>query len=200
MNFKKLHFLFFYCFALIISGNLLSQEMEFPEDKVKYTINVFQEECLVTIIADIDIEQGWHINGANLPLESFSIPTDLYLDTSSMFLSEDTIYEPAFDHVYDDIAKEDLYLHEGKITISRKVFIKSEKDFIIKGFFTFQTCDESHCLPPYDGPFEVKVKGCDVESLNEIDFNSPKFVEQQKETISSDIEKKRERSRQKNKS
>jgi len=25
--------------------------MEFPEDKVKYTINIVQEECVVTIIA-----------------------------------------------------------------------------------------------------------------------------------------------------
>ena len=157
MNFKNLNFLFFYCFTLIISGTLFSQEMEFPEDKVKYTINIVQEECVVTILADIDIEEGWHINAANLPLESFSIPTDLYLDTSSMFISEDTIYEPVFEHVYDDVAKEDLYLHEGKITISKKVFVKSEKDFVLKGFFTFQTCDDNHCLPPFDGPFELKI-------------------------------------------
>ena len=193
MNFKNLNFLFFYCFTLIISGTLFSQEMEFPEDKVKYTINIVQEECVVTILADIDIEDGWHINAANLPLESFSIPTDLYLDTSSMFISEDTIYEPVFEHVYDDVAKEDLYLHEGKITISKKVFVKSEKDFVLKGFFTFQTCDDNHCLPPFDGPFELKIKGCDVESLNEIDFNSPQVSQEKEETILGDIEKEDEK-------
>ena len=53
-----------------------------------------------------------------IPL-SFSIPTDLYLDTSSMFISEDTIYEPVFEHVYDDVAKK--HLHEGKITISKSI-------------------------------------------------------------------------------
>ena len=58
MNFKNLNFLFFYCFTLITSGTLFSQEMEFPEDKVKYTINIVQEECVVTILADIDIEEG----------------------------------------------------------------------------------------------------------------------------------------------
>jgi thiol:disulfide interchange protein DsbD len=193
MNFKNLNFLFFYCFTLIISGTLFSQEMEFPEDKVKYTINIVQEECVVTILADIDIEEGWHINAANLPLESFSIPTDLYLDTSSMFISEDTIYEPVFEHVYDDVAKEDLYLHEGKITISKKVFVKSKKDFVLKGFFTFQTCDDNHCLPPFDGPFELKIKGCDVESLNEIDFNSPQVSQEKEETILGDIEKEDEK-------
>ena len=191
MSFKNLNFLLFYCFALLICSNIYSQEIEFPEDKVKYTINFVQKECVVTISADIDIEEGWHINGANIPLESFSIPTDLYLDTSSMFISEDSIYEPVFEHVYDDIAKEDLYLHKGKITISRKVFIKSEKDFVLKGFFTFQTCDDSHCLPPYDGPFEIKVKGCDIQSLSDKNFNSTKSLEEKKKTFTNEIVKKK---------
>jgi hypothetical protein len=191
MSFKNLNFLFFYCFALLICSNLYSQQIEFPEDKVKYTINFVQKECVLIISANIDIEKGWHINGANLPLESFSIPTDLYLDTSSMFISEDSIYEPVFEHVYDDIAKEDLYLHKGKITISRKVFVKSENDFVLKGFFTFQTCDDSHCLPPYDGPFEIKVKGCDIQSLSDKNFNSTKSLEEKKKAFTNEIVKKK---------
>ena len=191
MSFKNLIFLFIYCFALLICSNIYSQEIEFPEDKVKYTINFVQKECVVTISANIDIEEGWHINGANIPLESFSMPTDLYLDTSSMFISEDSIYEPVFEHVYDDIAKEDLYLHKGKITISRKVFVKSENDFVLKGFFTFQTCDDSHCLPPYDGPFEIKVKGCDIQSLSDKNFNSTKSLEEKKKAFTNEIVKKK---------
>ena len=194
MNFKNLNFIFFCCFTLLIGGNLFSQEIEFPEDKVKHSITAVQKGCEVSIIADIEIEEGWHINGANLPLESFSIPTDLYLDTSSMFVIEDTIYEPNFEHVYDDIAKEDLYLHEGKITISRKIYVSSGKDFILKGFFTFQTCDDNHCLPPYDGPFELKIKGCDVETLNEINFNSSEVVQENSsnDLVEDDIEETKE--------
>ena len=194
MSFKNLNFIFFCCFTLLIGGNLFSQEIEFPEDKVKHSITAVQKGCEVSIIADIEIEEGWHINGANLPLESFSIPTDLYLDTSSMFVIEDTIYEPNFEHVYDDIAKEDLYLHEGKITISRKIYVSSGKDFILKGFFTFQTCDDNHCLPPYDGPFELKIKGCDVETLNEINFNSSEVVQENSsnDLVEDDIEETKE--------
>ena len=194
MSFKNLNFIFFCFFTLLIGGNLFSQEIEFPEDKVKHSITAVQKGCEVSIIADIEIEEGWHINGANLPLESFSIPTDLYLDTSSMFVIEDTIYEPNFEHVYDDIAKEDLYLHEGKITISRKIYVSSGKDFILKGFFTFQTCDDNHCLPPYDGPFELKIKGCDVETLNEINFNSSEVVQENSsiDLVEDDIEETKE--------
>ena len=180
MSLKNINFLFLSCITLILSGKLFSQDIEFPEDKVKYSINIVQKGCIVSIIADIDIEEGWHINGVNLPLESFSIPTGLYLDTSSMFISEDTIYEPEVEHVYDDIAKEDLYLHEGKIKISRKVVVNSEKDFVIKGVFTFQTCDDSHCLPPYDGQFEIKVKGCDIQRYSDKNLNFTKALEEKK--------------------
>ena len=191
LSLKNIKFLFLSCIALIISGKLFSQDIEFPEDKVTYSINVVQKGCIVSIIADIDIEEGWHINGANLPLESFSIPTNLFLDTSSMFIIEDSIYEPEVKRIYDNIAKEDLYLHEGKIKISRKVIVNSEKDFVIKGVFTFQTCDDSHCLPPYDGPFEVKVKGCDIQNLSDKTFNSTKTLEEKKKTITNEIVKKK---------
>ena len=191
LNLKNIKFLFLSCIALIISGKLFSQDIEFPEDKVTYSINVVQKGCIVSIIADIDIEEGWHINGANLPLESFSIPTNLFLDTSSMFIIEDSIYEPEVKRIYDNIAKEDLYLHEGKIKISRKVIVNSEKDFVIKGVFTFQTCDDSHCLPPFDGPFEIKVKGCDIQNLSDKTFNSTKTLEEKKKTITNEIVKKK---------
>lgn len=156
-----------YLFTLLISftGNItVAQDMEFPEDKVKYTIKSEQNGCELTIFAEIEIEDKWHINAANLPIESFSIPTDLYVDTSSKFIIEDTVYEPEFHHVYDEIAKEDLYLHSGKITISRKIFIQTQDNFILKGLFTFQTCDDNHCLPPFDGEFEVQVKGCEYQN------------------------------------
>lgn len=156
-----------YLFTLLISfiGNItVAQDMEFPEDKVQYTIKSEQNGCELTIFAEIEIEDKWHINAANLPIESFSIPTDLYVDTSSKFIIEDTVYEPEFHHVYDEIAKEDLYLHSGKITISRKIFIQTQDNFILKGLFTFQTCDDNHCLPPFDGEFEVQVKGCEYQN------------------------------------
>tara|TARA_Y200000002_G_scaffold217418_1_gene179369 strand:- start:9614 stop:11671 length:2058 start_codon:yes stop_codon:yes gene_type:complete len=155
-----------YILTLFISfsGNYsISQDMDFPEDKVHYIIKSKQNGCELTIFAEIEIEDQWHINAANLPAESFSIPTDILIDTSYKYRIEDTIYEPKSHYVYDEIAKEDLYLHDGKITISKKIFIQTKDNFNLKGFFTFQTCDDNHCLPPYDGEFEVKVNGCDYK-------------------------------------
>jgi thiol:disulfide interchange protein DsbD len=177
--------LLIFSFSTFFSGEkLFSQEMEFPEDKVKYVIEAKQNGCEVTVNAIIEIEEDWHINAANLPLESFSIPTDLFIDTSSNFTVDKIIEEPEFHHVYDEIAKEDLYLHSGNLTISRKIYVKTNSDFTLKGYFTFQTCDNSHCLPPYDGLFEIELKGCDFEQ-----FTIPNKVVQEKiESVEKNVE------------
>jgi thiol:disulfide interchange protein DsbD len=177
--------LLIFSFSTFFSGEkLFSQEMEFPEDKVKYVIEAKQNGCEVTVNAIIEIEEDWHINAANLPLESFSIPTDLFIDTSSNFTVDKIIEEPEFHHVYDEIAKEDLYLHSGNLTISRKIYVKTNSNFTLKGYFTFQTCDDSHCLPPYDGLFEIELKGCDFEQ-----FTIPNKVVQEKiESVEKNIE------------
>ena len=173
MYLKKL-LVFIIGLLFLFSGkNIVSQEMEFPEDKVHYIISAEQNGCEVTIKASIEIDDDWHINAANLPPESFSIPTDLFIDTSSNYILDDKISEPEFHHVYDEIAKEDLYLHSGQLTISRKLYVSTQNDFAVKGFFTFQTCDDNHCLPPYDGPFELAVKGCNFE-----EFEIPEISEE----------------------
>ncbi len=173
MYLKKLLVFFIGLLFLFSSKNIVSQEMEFPEDKVHYIISAEQNGCEVTIKASIEIDDDWHINAANLPPESFSIPTDLYIDTSSNYILDDKISEPEFHHVYDEIAKEDLYLHSGQLTISRKLYVNTQGDFTVKGFFTFQTCDDNHCLPPYDGPFELAIKGCNFE-----EFEIPEISEE----------------------
>ena len=173
MYLKKL-LVFIIALLFLFSGkNIVSQEMEFPEDKVHYIISAEQNGCEVTIKASIEIDDDWHINAANLPPESFSIPTDLFIDTSSNYILDDKISEPEYHHVYDEIAKEDLYLHSGQLTISRKLYVSTKSDFTVKGFFTFQTCDDNHCLPPYDGPFELAVKGCNFE-----EFEIPEISEE----------------------
>ena len=174
MYFKSLNISIFCFLSLLFFDNIKSQNIEFPEDKVNYSIKIIQNACEVSIIADIEIVDSWHINASNLPPESFSIATDLYLDTSSNYIIGDTIYEPKPHIVFDSITKEELFLHEGKITIKRNINIRNTKDFTIKGFFTFQTCDDSHCLPPFDGPFEFVIKGCDFKSLNENEINPQK--------------------------
>ena len=50
--------LLIFSFTIFFSGEkLFSQEMEFPEDKVKYVIKAEQNGCEVTVNAIIEIEK-----------------------------------------------------------------------------------------------------------------------------------------------
>ena len=143
---------------LVFSFNAQNTEdvsgIEFPEDMVHHEIFIEQENCKVTIIAKIDVKENWHINGANLPLDCFSIPTLISVEESDLYTIEDSIIEPKPHYKYDTLAKEPLYLHDGQLEMKRVVYINSDSDFMIKGSFSFQTCDDTHCLPPFSTDFE----------------------------------------------
>ena len=71
-------------------------------------------------------------------------------------------------------------------------YINTQDNFTIKGFFTFQTCDDKHCLPPYDGPFELNIKGCEFEKFEVTEYkeenNNTEVEEIFDSTISSNDE------------
>ena len=71
--------------------------------------------------ANIEIIEGWHINGANLPFDCYSLPTEIILaEDSLLFLDSDSIIEPEYEEIYDKVAKEMLYLHDSVITLKKK--------------------------------------------------------------------------------
>ncbi|MEC9186325.1 MAG: hypothetical protein VX462_00060, partial [Bacteroidota bacterium] len=35
-----------------------------------------------------------------------------------------------------------------------------DSNFVLKGTFTFQTCDDVHCLPPFSDEFTLNISGC----------------------------------------
>ena len=45
-------------------------------------------------------------------------------------------------------------------------WLLSESDFELNGEFSFQTCDDTHCLPPFYEDFKLKVKGCEVKDID----------------------------------
>ena len=123
----------------LVSVLTYSQEIEFPEDKVKFEISLEQEDCDAFIIASINVVEGWHINAAHLPQESFSVPTLIDIDSSNNYTIEDSIYEPDPHILFDSILKEKMYLHDGEFIIKRKIKIHSNENFTLKGKFSYQT-------------------------------------------------------------
>jgi thiol:disulfide interchange protein DsbD len=164
----------FYFFVNVFTTLSFAQEIEHPTDKVNFTANIEQKNCEVFIVFDIKIINNWYINAANLPEESFSIPTQIMLDSSSNYIAFDSIIEPLFLEIYDSLAKEKLYLHDGEIVVKKKIKVISNKAFNLNGEFIFQTCDNNHCLPIYSEKFTLPVEGClnEKENLNAIENNS----------------------------
>lgn len=143
--------------------NSASAQMEFPEDKVSWKFSIVQDGDEATIIAKLTIEEHWHIYAANLPEGTFLLPTTIELGKSSKFKTVGKVIEPKPTYERDELADEDLYYHSNTVTLKRKIKVTSEDDFVLTGTFSYQTCDDTHCLQPYSTEFKVKVKGVEIE-------------------------------------
>ena len=146
-------------FSILLFSLQLNSQIEYPEDKVSWKFSVDQDGEDATIIAQITMVKHWHIYAANLPDGAFTIPTTITLPSSKNYSIKGKVIEPKPIFVHDKEADEDLYYHSNKIVMKRKIKVKSKKDFVLKGIFGFQTCDDSHCLPPYETDFTLNIKG-----------------------------------------
>ncbi len=148
-------------------------QIELPEDKVQWKISVEQKGCEAYIVARVTMVPNWHIYAANLPKGAFSIPTKIEITKTKDFQVVGKVLEPKPHFEHDDEADEDIYSHSGTVVLKQKINILTDKDFKVNGVFSFQTCDDSHCLPPHEAPFTVTVKGCkdaaQVPVTNDID-------------------------------
>jgi thiol:disulfide interchange protein DsbD len=172
---NKFFTLLLFAFFTITSGITFSQ-IELPEEKVKATISLNQDDCNLEVVVDVDIVDGWHINSHVLPEGSFSIPTNISIEKSNNYKFRGGIIEPEPILEFDDMADEMMSYHHHKFTLKKKVTSKARKDYVLKGVFSFQTCNDVKCLPEYEQPFELKVKACgpvmelrdDLEPASEI--------------------------------
>ena len=162
MNLYKKYLLLPIITLLVFVVNTNAQ-MEFPEDKVSWEFSVEQNGCDATIIAKITCVEHWHVYAANLPEGTFLLATEVEPDKSPNYKVIGKVIEPKPEFYHDDAADEDIFQHSHTFTLKRKIKITSKKDFILKGRFSFQTCDETHCLPPFDTNFSLKMKGCGEE-------------------------------------
>jgi thiol:disulfide interchange protein len=158
--------------AFVFVSSAFAQDL--PPDKVHQKIRTDQKDCEAYVIVDVTMEPGWHIYAANLPKGAFSIPTKIVLNKSKDFKVIGSVIEPKPHFEHNEEADEDLYTHEKKVTLKQKIQVLTDKPFKIDGVFSYQTCDASGCLPPWDVKFSVNMKGCTAgtSSVEEADSSS----------------------------
>tara|TARA_B110000459_G_scaffold193938_1_gene232785 strand:- start:1645 stop:3753 length:2109 start_codon:yes stop_codon:yes gene_type:complete len=154
----------FFSFLLLslftFSAGITISQIELPEEKVNAKISLQQNDCNLEVVIDVDIVEGWHINSHVLPEGSFSIPTNITIEKSKNYKFRTGIIEPKPILEFDEIADEMMSYHHHKFTLKKKIISNSKKDYVLKGVFSFQTCNDVKCLPEYGQPFELKVKAC----------------------------------------
>jgi len=170
-------------FAITINANA---QLEFPDDKVSWKFSLEQDGCDAIIVAKITCVEHWHVYAANLPEGSFLLPTEIVPEKSPNYKIIGKVIEPKPEFYHDKAADEDIFQHSKTFTMKRKIKISSEKDFTLKGRFSFQTCDETHCLPPFDAEFTLKIKGCGNEKTEVVEENVEAVIDTTSEELISD--------------
>ena len=96
-----------------ISNGIIFSQIELPEDKVKTTISLNQDDCSLEVVVDVDIVEGWHINSHWLPEGSFSIPTNINIEKSINYKIQAGVIEPAPILEFDEMADETSFRGYG---------------------------------------------------------------------------------------
>tara|TARA_B110000305_G_C19465341_1_gene657461 strand:+ start:10206 stop:12281 length:2076 start_codon:yes stop_codon:yes gene_type:complete len=174
----------FFSFLLLsiftFSAGITNSQIELPEDKVNAKISLNQNDCSLEVVIDVDIVEGWHINSHVLPQGSFSIPTNITIEKSKNYKFRSGIIEPKPILEFDEMADEMMSYHHHKFILKKKITSNSKKDYVLKGVFSFQTCNDVKCLPEYEQPFELKVKSCGPVMELRDDPKSPVMEEPEK--------------------
>ena len=143
---------------VLFQSTVFAQNIDFPEDKVKWKFRVEKTEKDVFVVAEVKIEKGWHINAIVLPKGTFGLNTNWTLAKNPNFKTVGNVIEPKPHVKHDDAADEDIAYHEGTVLFKQKIVLLNDKDFVLKGTYDYQTCNEVGCLPPYNTTFSLKVK------------------------------------------
>lgn len=183
---KSLLLLTFALIANLFLNFSVNAQLDLPEDKVNWEFSVQQDGCEAIIIGKITTVPHWHVNAVYLPEESFSIPTLMEIKSSNSFKKKGKLTEPKPIIIFDEDIDEELRFHEGTFYLKQKITVTSEKDFVVEGNFSFQTCtDAGLCLPPFDVDFTVDVKGCKEDLGSDVIEADP---EETPEDLSTDSE------------
>jgi thiol:disulfide interchange protein len=199
-------------FSLVLTflrGSVGFSQIELPEDKVSWKFKVEQKDCEATVIAEVTMAPYWHINSIVLPKGTFGYASKFQLNKSTDYKIIGVVSEPKPIQKHDEESDEDLSYHEGKVIFKYKIKILANKDFVLKGIYAFQTCNEDHCLAPYEDGFSVKVKGCTDGTAQMTDSGdegsgevmaAPEKDSPIKDTKNPDVKKKKSKEKDKNKS
>lgn len=167
-------------FILLVGLSIITKahsQVQYAEDKVKWSGRVEQKDDYATVIIEASIIPNWEIGPLVLPEGSFNLPTVIELVKSKDFQIIGKMTESKPHSEFDKILGETLVYHVGKAVFKQKINILNKKDFTLTYKYEFQTCEiNAACLPPYASQVTIKVKGnpnAEDQAANETVTNDP---------------------------
>ncbi len=153
MNKLRISFLLVLLIALVPAFGQILEPV-----KWKFSINKISN-TEAEVIADANIDQGWHLYSVNLP-EGGPIATALVLENSEAYTPTGEIREePKPSTQYDSAFDMELAWFSNKARLIQKVKLNSPATTTINGYVEFMVCDDQQCLPPDRIDFELRVQG-----------------------------------------
>lgn len=148
---------------LVFSFHSLFAQIQDPVDVVHSVKRISDTEAELQVTATMD--EGWHIYSTTTSDESMIIGTELNVPKSKDYRLIGSIKEPEPHTEYDPNFQEELSFHEGKVTFTQRIKIRTTGDFTIPAEFVYQVCNDEMCLPPewVDVEFDVQASS---ESAN----------------------------------
>ncbi len=159
----------FLSIGLFLISTLNAQILE----PVKVNHSFKQKDNIVTINFTTKCDSGWHIYSHYIK-EGGPIPTDIVIEKSPDFELYGKIIESRKPHVeFDKNFNMDLKFFNNSVTYSQKIKILSEKDFKVKGYLEYMSCNDETCIPPQEYNFEITVKGYKKEETKNNEKSIP---------------------------
>lgn len=107
----------------------------------------------------ISVGEGWHIN-SNKPLDEYLIATELTLEAQPGFSVLAVAY-PEHKVAKFGFSPDPMAVYEGKVVLgfaARADETIAPGDYMLKGTFRYQACNDKMCAPPKDMNIEIPVK------------------------------------------
>jgi thiol:disulfide interchange protein len=177
------------------SGIAMAPSSDLIFDPVKSKSELIKKEQGVYTLKFIaDIQEGWHIYGSKME-EDGPLPSNIELIPSDSYEKVGDIAESSNYRMegFDEVFEMNLIKYKIQVSFSQDIKVKDPTK-MIKGFFSYQSCDATKCLPPQNIGFEFDPskelfkleteQGGSITSItgggNVIDHTIPTLIETQK--------------------
>lgn len=141
--------------GLVLSVGLWAQQL----DPVKWTYKVNEtSDTEAELVFTAKLDAGWHLYSQYTSPEG-PLPIDFVFEESSDYQRVGKVQEPKPHEEMDPVFGCVVKSFGGIVSFRQKIKKVSEKDFTVKGTFSYQLCNDGSCIAPEDRDFAFKVKG-----------------------------------------